>query len=252
MATRKPLVINSAGEIEELAVLDTLPDTIVSMATTRILGRITAGTGGYEALTPGNARTVLGLASTDVPIFRGVNIQTTATTDLSLLLAGMSQGSVTDTAGVYLRLGYNATGNRQLWLGDSAQANDVNKSSFRFLLGFALPTIDAVANDGSVARHVNLGGGSINVGIGFDPGFHTQASITEKFQVLGAVRISGVYKVEANQVVKARITGWALATGTPTRTTFATSTVTLPQLAERVKALIDDLHATAGHGLIGT
>jgi hypothetical protein len=37
------------------------------------------------------------------------------------------------------------------------------------------------------------------------------------------------------------ITGWAAATGTATRTTFATSTVTAEQLAQRVKALIDDL-----------
>lgn len=36
-------------------------------------------------------------------------------------------------------------------------------------------------------------------------------------------------------------TGWGAPTGTPTRTTFATGSVTLPQLAERVKALIDDL-----------
>jgi hypothetical protein len=50
----------------------------------------------------------------------------------------------------------------------------------------------------------------------------------------------------------ARKTGWSTATGSATRTTFVTSTVTLEQLAERVKALIDDLHATAGHGLIGT
>lgn len=53
-------------------------------------------------------------------------------------------------------------------------------------------------------------------------------------------------------VVKSRRTGWALATGTKTRTTFDSGTVTLAQLAERVAALIDDLHATAGHGLIGT
>lgn len=43
-------------------------------------------------------------------------------------------------------------------------------------------------------------------------------------------------------------TGWAAPTGTATRTTFATNSVTLPQLAERVKALIDDLTAK---GLIG-
>jgi hypothetical protein len=35
--------------------------------------------------------------------------------------------------------------------------------------------------------------------------------------------------------------GWAAASGTATRSTFATSTVTTAQLAERVKALIDDL-----------
>lgn len=37
------------------------------------------------------------------------------------------------------------------------------------------------------------------------------------------------------------ITGWGAPTGTATRTTYATGSVTLPQLAERVKALIDDL-----------
>lgn len=45
-----------------------------------------------------------------------------------------------------------------------------------------------------------------------------------------------------------RRTGWTSPTGTATRTTFATSTVTVSQLAERVKGLIDDLTA---HGLIG-
>lgn len=59
------------------------------------------------------------------------------------------------------------------------------------------------------------------------------------------------YKVSGSAVVKARKTGWTTATGTATRTTFDTATVTTVQLAERVKALIDDLHITAGHGLIG-
>ena len=43
--------------------------------------------------------------------------------------------------------------------------------------------------------------------------------------------------------VGAKSTGWTAATGTATRTTFDTATVTLPQLAEHVKALIDDLIA---------
>jgi len=37
------------------------------------------------------------------------------------------------------------------------------------------------------------------------------------------------------------VTGWVAATGTATRSTFDTTTVTLPELAERLKALIDDL-----------
>jgi hypothetical protein len=58
--------------------------------------------------------------------------------------------------------------------------------------------------------------------------------------------------VNNGKVVGGRKSGWTPASGTATRSTFATSSVTLPQLAERVKALIDDLHATAGHGLIGS
>jgi hypothetical protein len=57
-----------------------------------------------------------------------------------------------------------------------------------------------------------------------------------------------VLGVDNTQVVTSRRTGWAAPTGTPTRSTFDTGSVTLPQLAERVKALIDDLTT---HGLIG-
>ncbi len=59
----------------------------------------------------------------------------------------------------------------------------------------------------------------------------------------GALRLSGV------QVLTTRRTGWAAASGTATRSTFATSTVTLAVLAEHVKALIDDLST---HGLLGS
>ncbi|ARB07008.1 hypothetical protein [Microcystis phage MACPNOA1] len=56
------------------------------------------------------------------------------------------------------------------------------------------------------------------------------------------LRLGGV------QLLQARRTGWGVPSGTATRTTFTTGTVTLAQLAERVKALIDDLTA---HGMIG-
>lgn len=49
-----------------------------------------------------------------------------------------------------------------------------------------------------------------------------------------ALRFNGVTALDGVQ------TGWAAPTGTATRAAFNTTTVTLPQLAERVKALIDD------------
>lgn len=60
------------------------------------------------------------------------------------------------------------------------------------------------------------------------------------------------YQVGGSQVVGARVTGWTVPTGAQRRSTFDTSTVTLSQLAEVVNALIRDLHAASGHGLIGT
>lgn len=59
---------------------------------------------------------------------------------------------------------------------------------------------------------------------------------------------SGVITIGGTQVLTSRRTGWSAATGTATRTSFATSTVTLSGLAEAVKALIDD---SLTHGWIG-
>ena len=58
----------------------------------------------------------------------------------------------------------------------------------------------------------------------------------------------GTFMVNGIAVVGTRKTGWGAPTGTATRSSFATSTVTLEQLAQRVKALVDDLTT---HGLIG-
>lgn len=58
-------------------------------------------------------------------------------------------------------------------------------------------------------------------------------------------------KIKGKNVVGKRKTGWQRAAGTATRTSFNTATVTTAELAQRVKALIDDLHDDTGHGLIG-
>jgi hypothetical protein len=66
----------------------------------------------------------------------------------------------------------------------------------------------------------------------------------------GQIKCAGSLSVGTppSQVVGPRKTGWTAATNTKTRTTFDTTTVTLPVLAAHVGALIDDL---IGHGLIG-
>ena len=82
-----------------------------------------------------------------------------------------------------------------------------------------------------------------------DANFRVFAGTTQKLRI---DYTNGEVYIQSSRVLSTRKTGWSTATGTATRTTFATSTVTTEQLAERVKALIDDLHSTAGHGLIGT
>jgi hypothetical protein len=65
----------------------------------------------------------------------------------------------------------------------------------------------------------------------------------------GYVDTTEHYRVDGTKVLGNRITGWAAPTGTATRTTFNTATVTVSELAERVHALIDDFFT---HGAIGT
>ena len=76
----------------------------------------------------------------------------------------------------------------------------------------------------------------------------TAGSSVAQFNTAGYFNVPGHFRVASTQVVSTRKTGWDAPTGTATRTTFVTSTVTTAQLAERVKALVDDLTT---HGLIG-
>lgn len=104
-----------------------------------------------------------------------------------------------------------------------------------------------------------------------DPGNETQGGVTYnhstdqmRLRVTGGNRVivdqdfinmaantagNAALQMNGTKVVGTRKTGWTAATGTATRTSFATGSVTLPNLAQAVKALIDDL---ISHGLIGT
>jgi len=112
----------------------------------------------------------------------------------------------------------------------------------------------AVADGGTgassaAAARGNLGLGSIATqsagGVAITGG--TVSGLTG-LAVAGDADVSGDYRVDGVRVVSNRRTGWAAPTGTASRATFETSGATVGQLAQRLKALIDDLTA---HGLIG-
>jgi hypothetical protein len=58
---------------------------------------------------------------------------------------------------------------------------------------------------------------------------------------------TGSLIIGTTQIVGARVTGFAAATGTATKTTFATDSVTLIELARRVKAISDALISHRNH-----
>jgi len=112
--------------------------------------------------------------------------------------------------------------------------------------GVSVVAIDGANNMASI--------GSISAGVNSRLGFVTRSLIISPSN--GTINLSNnagtdftAMQFAGTQVLTTRRTGWGAPTGTATRTAFATGSVTLEQLAERLKALIDDLTT---HGLIGT
>lgn len=112
----------------------------------------------------------------------------------------------------------------------------------------AIIGVPAVANDlvvGSVEGDLVLRvqpGGALKVAVNAGTLVHFQVS-TSGIDHVGVHRINGV------QVLTTRRTGYAAMTGTANRgTVWDTATITLDQLAQRVKAMQDD-HMT--HGTLG-
>lgn len=123
-----------------------------------------------------------------------------------------------------------------------------NLHEYATILGLAEIVSDELNSRGAIYFYTRQIGSATVLAFraGIGPGLVVGSA---SFTGFGTVNIEGSYYVDAVQVVSNRRTGWTAATGTPTRTTFDTATVTLPQLAERVKALIDD---AISHGLIGS
>ena len=113
----------------------------------------------------------------------------------------------------------------------------------------------AVADGGTgassaAAARANLGLGSIATqsaaSVAITGG---TASGLSSLAVAGDCDVSEAYRVDGVKVAGNRVTGWGTPTGTASRAAFDTGAVTAGQLAQRLKALIDDLRT---HGLIGS
>lgn len=121
----------------------------------------------------------------------------------------------------------------------------INASGVRVALSSGSTTYSSllegtiVTNDGTGAQAIMVSGSS-QAYVAADSGGGLQVQIRAISGGTGLL-------VNGSLVVQARRTGWTAATGTATRTAFATSTATTQDVAERLKALIDDLLA---HGLI--
>lgn len=90
-------------------------------------------------------------------------------------------------------------------------------------------------------RPFNVAGSEVNLQIG-------GTSIVEVRGAHVNIVTGAALRVGGAQVVAARRTGWAAPTGTASRASFDTGTASVADVAQRLKALIDDLTA---HGLIG-
>lgn len=167
---------------------------------------------------------------------------------------------ITLTSGsVSLTLNPNASGGKMIRLVDSSKAWEGYLSNdFIAYEGTVLNGSSVSGTNGSAMAPglLSISRNGISRGfIGIVP--NTTDSILSLADPAGTSRFfvnggsSPFIQLSGQTVLVTRRTGWSTATGTATRSSFDTATVTLPQLAERVKALIDDLHANAGHGLIG-
>jgi len=126
--------------------------------------------------------TAQGIKTTDTPQFLrqglGVAAHTGSVLDVAsttqtigrIRLSGQEffQAGNTSTDGIELRLGVNRSGERQLWIADSALAVNTTNPQFRMRVssGAGFSAIDAISTDGStpLKMAINSIGGNVSVG----------------------------------------------------------------------------------------
>ena len=226
-------------------------------------GNVGLGAGALQYLTSGSNNCALGVAALAA-----------ATASVNNIAIGTGALQVTDGAGQNVGIGTYAL---------NAHTAGYQNVGIGYAVLIAL--IDGNTNTGigvSALPNLNHGSGNTAIGYGTGAGITTGGNNTiiganvaglasglasniiladgtgaikarwdgsANWSLAGTVAAATAYKVGADQVVGARDTGWTAMTGTPDKATpYATSTVTLAQLAGRVAELQAILTA---HGLIG-
>lgn len=164
--------------------------------------------------------------------------------------------------------GYAIFAQDPIFLKNQIPLEGVNTAGTNTVIMFTVNGSDEVEISGfkrasSTYANIRIGGGSAvapltnggcDLGLGgarWKDGYFS-GNIFSLGGVLSLEGAGGLVYIDGKVILRKRVTGWATATGTATRTTFDTATVTTEQLAQRLKALIDDLHSATGsaHGLL--
>lgn len=144
--------------------------------------------------------------------------------------------AVSDNLAVYVNRGYDDAGNLRDYAGTTTRIVTPATATYTG------STVHWLYHSGSYREVIIVGGAGINPVTDNQVGLGTNG--TEWTKVA-----SKKYEVTGNQVVGARVTGYSAFAGSADRSTgLNTGTVTVLTLAQRVKALQDDMTT---HGLIG-
>ena len=104
----------------------------------------------------GNGKVGIGTnaPTTDFTLFQSA---TGAASSKGFRFTGNSIGGTSAGTGFGIALGYNTTGNKQLWLGDADYLGSSTGTFLRYSVSSGVATFDAVAGDNSVRRPIALG-----------------------------------------------------------------------------------------------